>query len=91
MVMMALRVPVLLGLKKTLITVLLCGDTVNGAVGPINVKSAAFAPVNVTDEITRLPLPVLLMMTGFDPEDTLMLVTGKLRDVVLRLMLAPDD
>lgn len=75
----------------TLTTVLLCGQTVNGAVGPLKAKSLALAPVIVTDETTTFPIPVLLMTTGFDAETVLMLVAGNSRDVVFKPILAPED
>ena len=90
-VTVAVRVPKSVGVNVTLNTELLCGDTVNGAVGPAIVNSAAFGPVIVTEETSRLPLPVLLMMMGFAVDAVLRLVAGKASEVVLKLTLAPED
>ena len=90
-VMVAVRAPKSLGLNVMLRTVLLCGETVNGGVGPTKVKSVALAPVMVTDETMTLPIPTLLMISGFELEAVFKLVARNATDVVFRPILAFED
>ena len=60
----AVLLPVAAGVKVTLTTVLLPGVIVIGTVPALSAKSVALAPVSARFEITKLPVPVLLIATG---------------------------
>jgi len=78
---MALRVPGTDGVNVTLMVVLALGATVMGSgVVVVNPNSEGFAPETAMAEITRLPVPVLVTVTG---EGALGLFTGWLEKRML--------